>query len=128
MNAKPTRPAADSTPRLDEQALAKLRELDPDGKHGILKRVLQAYESSLQRQLALAVGARDRGDAKAVAEVAHTLKSASTSVGALALAARCIEIERAFRAGAALDLVVEVENLLTEGERALAAVRAMLHP
>jgi HPt (histidine-containing phosphotransfer) domain-containing protein len=54
------------------------------------------------------------------------LKSSSASVGALAFAARCAEIERAVRDGAPIDLSAEVENLLTEGEHALAAVRAIL--
>jgi HPt (histidine-containing phosphotransfer) domain-containing protein len=127
MNATPSGPAADDEPKLDAAAIKALRELDPDGKHGVFLRVLQAYESSLQRKLAELAGARGRGDAKAVSEIAHLLKSSSGSVGALAFAARCVEVERAIRAGRSIDLDAEVENLLTEGERALRAVRAMLH-
>ena len=114
-------------PQLDAAAIARLRELDPDGKHGVLVRVLQAFETSLQRQMQLAREARGRDDAAALGGIAHLLKSSSQSVGALALAARCVEIERALRAGQAVDVPREVENLLTEAERALTAVRAMLH-
>lgn len=125
MSSDPPRPAADVTP-LDALALQRLRELDPDGRHGVLQRVLQTFETSLQRQLTLAAEARTRGDAEAVGNIAHMLKSSSASVGALAFSARCAEIERAARGGTLTDLDAEVENLLTEGERALAAVRAML--
>lgn len=126
MSSDPPRQAAEATP-LDAQALQRLRELDPDGRHGVVQRVLQTFETSLQRQLALAADARTRGDAQAVGNVAHMLKSSSASVGALAFAARCAEVERAVRGGTLLDLDAEVENLLTEGGRALAAVRAILN-
>jgi histidine phosphotransfer protein HptB len=118
----------DPAPRLDAQALERLRELDPDGRHGVMQRVLQAYETSLERQLAKAAEARDRGDTSAIGAVAHMLKSSSASVGALAMAERCAEIDRAVRNGTLVDLGAEVETLLAEGRRALAAVRAMLRP
>jgi len=118
-------PSADE-PKLDAAALARLRELDPDGRHGVLTRVLQAFETSLLKQTTLAREARERDDKAALAGIAHLLKSSSQSVGALSLAARCVEIERAVRSGAVVDVSREVENLLTEAERALTAVRAML--
>jgi HPt (histidine-containing phosphotransfer) domain-containing protein len=123
MNDKPIPPAPVS---LDEQALARLRELDPDGRHGVLLRVMRTFESSLLRLLAQAVEARDRGDIAGLGSIAHTLKSSSASVGALALSAGCAEIEKAVRAGETADIGPRVENLLSEGERALVAVRAML--
>ena len=121
-------PKPDDVPKLDEQALVRLRELDPDGRHGVMQRVLQAYESSVERQLAKVVEARANGDIAAVGAVAHMLKSSSASVGALAFAACCAEIDRAVRAGTLLALGAEVETLLAEGGRALVAVRAMLRP
>lgn len=124
MNAKPTPPAAPL--QLDEQALGRLRELDPDGRHGVLLRVMRTYELSLLRLLAQAMEARDRGDIAAIGSIAHTLKSSSASVGALALSACCADIERTVRGGDTADIVPQVENLLSEGERALVAVRAML--
>ncbi len=124
MNATPTPPAAPL--QLDEQALARLHELDPDGSHGVVVRVMRVFETSLMRLMAQATDARDRGDAAALGMVAHTLKSSSGSVGALDLAALCAEIERAVRAGEPVDLASRVENLLSEAERALGAVRAML--
>ena len=125
MSAPPPRPP-DDAPSLDPQALQRLHDLDPDGRHGVVQRVMQTFDASLERQLQLATEARDRGDAAAVGGIAHMLKSSSASVGALAFSARCAEIERAVRSGAAVDLAVEGENLLTEGARARAAVRAIL--
>ena len=124
MTAQPSRPAA--VEPLDEQAIARLRELDPQGRSGLIARILQTYEASLLRQMAKLVEARDRADAKAVGEIAHTLKSSSQSIGALAMARVCGEIERALREPAGVDATPQAERLLAEGDRALVAVRAML--
>ena len=40
-----------ATTRLDDAALSKLRDLDPDGRRGVVARVLIAFESSLARWL-----------------------------------------------------------------------------
>jgi hypothetical protein len=111
---------------LDGSALARLRELDPDGRHDVVNRVLTAYETSLERLLAQLRVESEAADASVVAGIAHTLKSSSASVGALALAAACSDIERRLRAGAAGDLSADVQRLLAEGEAALRAVGAML--
>lgn len=113
-------------PTLDEQTIQGLRQLDPSGQHGLLGRVLRAYQTALRRQVVEMAQARDLGDAAQVAFVAHTIKSASASVGALALSAACQQTERRIRDGAGLDLGAEVENLLTLAEGALRAVEAML--
>jgi HPt (histidine-containing phosphotransfer) domain-containing protein len=111
---------------LDPGALARLRELDPDSRHGVLRRVLAAFETSLSRMLAqLSVQLQD-GDAEIVKGVAHTLKSSSASVGALALAQACAEVERRLRDGDTAGLHADVERLVAAGEAALAAVAAML--
>ncbi len=127
MNATPT-PGPAAPTQLDEQALARLRELDPDGHHGVMQRVLRTFESSLQRQMAQLVEARDRADANAIGNLAHTVKSSSAAVGALALSALCADIERQVRNGDTTGLGARVGQLLTEAEGALAAVRAMLRP
>jgi len=112
-----TGPSAPGVPpvTLDATALARLRELDPDGRHGVVVRVLEAFETSLGRLLGQLRDEPDAGDAAVVAGIAHTLKSSSASVGALALSARCAEIERRLREGA-------------DGEAALRSVGAMLRP
>ena len=133
MTLEPSRPGAPSggTPplaTLDAAALARLRELDPDGRHGVLTRVLAAVETSLARMLVQLRAELDVGDPDVVAGVAHTLKSSSASVGALALAASCATVERRLRSGAPGELHADVERLVTDGEAALRAVGAMLRP
>lgn len=125
----PAAPAAPVT--LDAVALARLAELDPDGRHGVVGRVLGAFETSLARMLVQLAAQREQGDAGVVAGIAHTLKSASASVGALELSATCREIEDRLRgrgapAAAGRELGVDVERLLAHGHAALEAVRAML--
>ena len=119
-------PGSDSG--LDAGALARLRELDPDGRHGVVPRVLAAFETSLSRLLAQLQAARDSGDAAVVASVAHTLKSSAASIGALALAQACAEVESRLRAGPSPDLAADADRLREQGQRALAAVGAMLRP
>lgn len=111
---------------LDERALAQLRSLDPDGRHGVLQRVLTAFETSLLRlQVQLAeLSAHD--DAKAIGDIAHTIKSSSASVGALVLSRLCAEAERAARAGELERLDNAVAGLRVESSRVLRLVRAML--
>jgi HPt (histidine-containing phosphotransfer) domain-containing protein len=114
--------------QFDPVALERLRELDPDGRHGVLQRVLTAFETSLSRMLVQLAAEREGGDAGVVAGVAHTLKSSSASVGATALSQACAEVERRLRTGEAGSLDGDIERLLSAGEGALATVRAMLRP
>jgi len=125
-----TVPSAPGVPpvTLDATALARLRELDPDGRHGVVARVLEAFETSLGRLLGQLRAELNAGDPAVVAGIAHTLKSSSASVGALALSARCTEIERRLREKADGDLRADVQRLLAEGEAALSAVGSMLRP
>ena len=125
----PSRPEPGATSaggaRLDEAALARLRELDPEGRNGVVARVLGAFETSLERyrqQLQEGGGV----EAKALVAVAHTLKSSSASVGALGLARLCEDIETRTRESGTAQRH-DVERLAGEVDAALAAVRAMLH-
>lgn len=108
---------------LDAQALARLQELDPGGKSGLLARVLATYTQSLQRLLEQWRSARAGADAQGLRHVAHTLKSSSASVGALKLSALCADIERRLREGPTQGLDAEFDGLADEGERVLAALR-----
>ena len=113
---------------LDERALARLHELDPDGRLGVVRRVMVAFETSLLRMTASLIEQQVRGDRRAVAAVAHTLKSSSASVGALALSAACAHTESRLRDDPQAPLAPEIEQLLTAAGSALVAVRAILHP
>jgi HPt (histidine-containing phosphotransfer) domain-containing protein len=128
MDARQPAPSAEGT-SLDEAALARLRDLDPEGRHGVVVRVLGAYESSLERQIAqLRVqeqAAVSPARTQAVAALAHTMKSSSASVGALLLARTCESLERRLRDGAAAQ-THDVAELIALGESALVAARTIL--
>jgi hypothetical protein len=111
---------------LDAAALARLRELDPEGRTGVVRRVLVAYEASLARAVVALQAAQAGGDTGEVGRVAHALKSSSASVGALALADECARVETLVRGRAAGDLGAAVLRMHAEGMRALAAVRTLL--
>lgn len=112
----------------DPVALERLRELDPDGRHGVLQRVLTAFETSLTRMLVQLAAESEGGDASVVAGIAHTLKSSSASVGATVLSQACAEVERRLRTGEPGSLEADIARLVQAGEAALVAVRAMLRP
>ena len=111
---------------LDEQALERLRELDPQGTNGLIKRVLKAFEGSLQRLLVQLQDARRQGDHAAIRHVAHTLKSSSASVGALELSRLCAEIERRIRQDETQDLDTPLDGMIAESGRVLAVLTPAL--
>jgi HPt (histidine-containing phosphotransfer) domain-containing protein len=108
---------------LDAGALAKLQALDPQGQAGLVARVIGTYVTSLQRLVAQFAVARAAGDATALRHVAHTLKSSSASVGALALSGLCAAVEQQVRDGAPADaLAPQLDALAAEAARVLAAL------
>lgn len=121
----PTEPPCAS---LDPAALERLRELDPDGSHGVLQRVLGTFETSLAHMLAQLAAQASGGQARAVADIAHKLKSSAAAVGAMTLSQTCAEVEQRQRLGAPAQLDADVRRLITDGELALQAVRAILRP
>jgi len=115
-------------PRLDPLALARLSELDPDGRHGVVNRVLAAFDTSLARMLGQLEAQADAPTAALVASIAHTLKSSSASLGALELARTCAEVEAKIRAGDTGSLQRDIGRLISDGQAALVAVGAILRP
>jgi HPt (histidine-containing phosphotransfer) domain-containing protein len=111
---------------LDAEALARLRELDPSGKSRLLERVLRAFETSAARLGEQFTDARARSDMQGIRHVVHTLKSSSASIGALALARICAEIETSIRTEALADLRPQLDAMDRELAAVLQAVTPML--
>ncbi len=126
MTATPPPPTVAGPPLLDAEALARLRALDPGGRMGVLHRVMSTYVASIDRSLAQLQAAADGDDAEAVSRLAHTLKSSSASIGAMAMSRACSEVERRLRAGLPGSLHDDVQRLLAEGQAAREAAAAML--
>ncbi len=103
--------------------LAVLRELvgdDPDTLHALTRQ----YAADLAATAAAITSAHALADPKALAELAHRLKSSSRSVGALVLGECCADLEHAGRGGDAEALAA----LLPVFEREAAAVLRELAP
>ena len=109
-------------PVLDAACMAELRALDPDGKAQLVKRVLATYQASLAKLVAQLQLARGEGAWDQVSRVAHTLKSSSASIGALALSSLCADIERLLRAGDSTSALPLIDGFQAEVQRVDAAV------
>ncbi|MDF1585500.1 response regulator [Marinimicrococcus flavescens] len=84
---------------LDRRTLDTLRELRRPGQPSVLGRAIHLYFGSTPGLVErLAQGAAS-GDAQAMVEATHALKSSSANLGALELAARCKTVEAMARAG-----------------------------
>jgi HPt (histidine-containing phosphotransfer) domain-containing protein len=111
---------------LDAAALARLRELDPDGRAGVVMRVMRTFDTSLTNTLANMERAGRVPDLAELRRLAHTLKSSSASVGALELSSACAQLESLARDNRAMEIVPVLQTLQNAGRQAQLAVRAML--
>jgi HPt (histidine-containing phosphotransfer) domain-containing protein len=101
---------------IDRQVLARLGDLDPDGRQGLIRRVLQTYESTLGRQLQDLAQARACADVQQLGRIAHTLKSSSAAIGATALAQGCAAIEQGTRTGACMPPEAALDALVAQAQ------------
>jgi HPt (histidine-containing phosphotransfer) domain-containing protein len=122
---EPSSPAVPRVVELDAAALASLRSLDPTGAAKLVQRVVGAFETSAARLLPQLDAAQAGGDWAGVRHVAHTLKSSSASVGALALSRLCAEVEGLIREGRHAELGGRVGQMAGEVQAVLAALRAL---
>lgn len=116
----PTR--GDDVAELDEQALARLGQLDPGGQKGLMRKVLATYRGTLGRLGGQVRDGLAAGDWPTVRLAAHTLKSSSASVGALELSRLCAQLESAARdaqSGPAEALAARVQRELDRVARAV---------
>ncbi|WP_431051105.1 Hpt domain-containing protein [Roseateles sp. L2-2] len=114
---------------LDDQALARLRELDPEGVNHLLDRVVAAFLKSLdQQEQVLAQGRDAPRDLNSLRHVAHTLKSAAASLGASVLSQRCAEIEALARSGREDGLADLIATVLDDIAAARLAMQQLVQP
>lgn len=112
-------------PVLDAASLDQLRALDPQGGT-FLQRVLQTYQYSLATQEDAIARAAAAADWMALSHAAHALKSASASVGALALSRLCAQIEQDVRDSRLDALAALVDQFRREAVRVHAAVAELM--
>ena len=111
---------------LDPVALARLRELDPTGENKLLERVLKAFQTAAARLTPQLQAARQANDRSTVRLVAHTLKSSSASIGAVALSQLCSELEVTIRNDTGEDIEPGIAAMTAALEVALQAITRQL--
>ena len=110
----------------DQEALRRLKELDPKGDNRLFERVATAFENSAGRLMPQLEDAISQHDMQGIMHVAHTLKSSSASIGALKLSHLCAEIETMIRRQTGDDLSTRLQEVPKEVERVLTGLRLLL--
>jgi two-component system, sensor histidine kinase and response regulator len=120
---------------IDGHALERIRTLNVPGKPDLLERLAAVYASSSATLVDVLRRAALTGDATALRQAAHGLKSSSHNVGAIELAKLCQEVElaasdhRLEMAEELVDrLILEHENVLQSLGRKAAAPAAANTP
>jgi signal transduction histidine kinase/CheY-like chemotaxis protein/HPt (histidine-containing phosphotransfer) domain-containing protein len=123
----PTRAAAEGdsvNPVLDVAFLEPIRELERQGREGVLTRMVEAFGPVSEKLVTQISDALEAGDAKGVREGSHSLKSSSRQLGGRRLGERCQKLEDLARDGdleSAAELVNAVLEELDHFRAALAA-------
>ena len=111
------RPAEDVQPvsvGLDRRALATIRSLDNSGGDAVLRQVIGIYLKNTPTLVQAMRCAADSGNAAALGEAAHSLKTSSFYVGAAGIGALCREIETNAKSSPSVDSAALVATLETE--------------
>ncbi len=123
--ALPTATHGRTIASLDAAAVSGLRELDPQGRNGLVERVVKAFQESLARLAPQLLSAVQSNDFTVIRHVSHTLKSSSASIGALRLSSLCAELEAAVRAGVTEGIAARVEAIRGEIENVKPALEQL---
>lgn len=91
---QPTTSHEEISPALDLKALDSIRALQRPNRPNVLASVLRKYLDNSRESVEALRAAIRSGDPAAVQAIAHRLKSSSAQLGALAVAARCKELEQ----------------------------------
>jgi two-component system sensor histidine kinase/response regulator len=122
-------PRAAATPAngsdvIDRQVLEQLRKVITNGKPELLTRVVKLYLTESPKLIQRLKQAAGAADAPAIANSAHSLKSSSANVGAMALSRYCADIEASARRAdtdEARRILARIESEHDSVQHALAA-------
>lgn len=110
---------------IDERVFVTLLD-SLGGDSDFLHELVEAYLTSTPQLLAGMRQAITAGDAAGLQRAAHSLKSGSASLGALAFAAQCREVEDMGKRGALADAEEKVGTLDAAYTEVMAALRTRL--
>lgn len=121
--SEPRRPT-DGLPVVDDEALERLRTLDPDGTAGFLTALARDFDQGFHERLDEMRAALRTGDAALLESAAHNLKGSAGLLGALALAERCRQLEQLAGRGAVAEGSSLVAGLAPEHRRVMKVIDA----
>ena len=110
---------------LDQACLDRLRAMQRPGRPSLLCRVVGLYLEASGERLRGLRSAAEAGDAETLSFAAHALKSESANVGATALAAMLLDLERAGKAGRLDGVLPLVERAEREHARVCDRLRQL---
>ena len=117
--------ADEDEPAIDQAAIDALRELEEPGSTELVTQLVSSFLASAERNLALLAAAVADGNAKALGQTAHSLKSSAATLGAVALAACYRELEKCGREGRVSDAPGHLRQARHEHQRAVLALREL---
>ena len=119
--------AAIEPPAINLSVIGTLRDLDENGSLGLAREVFSAFlETAGQQGVAQVQAAIHAGDAAALRQAAHALKSGAANVGAQILSGCYFELEKLGRDGHLGEAAAMLPRLLHEHRRALAQLQELL--
>ena len=111
---------------VDRKVLDQYRDIDPSGGQGLALRIVRIYidsSSEIWRGIEQAIAG---GDAEALRLAAHSMKSSTASVGAVALATLFRELEALAKTARMDEAGVLFASMQSEYARVLAALHEIL--
>jgi len=110
---------------LDARTLDGIRALQREGAPNLLRKIAGLYLDAAPGQIEQLHAAVKQGDAGAAQRAAHSLKSSSANVGALALSASFKEMEQMGRAGNTAGMAAHLASIKSEYARVAQALTAV---
>jgi HPt (histidine-containing phosphotransfer) domain-containing protein len=110
---------------LDQPTLARLLD-SLGGDVEFLKELVDAYLDSTPELFGTMRQAAATGDGPALQRAAHSLKTGSAGVGALALAAQCKQLEDVGRSGVLTGAGAQIDRVAAAYNEVEAALRAQV--
>lgn len=110
---------------LDMSVIESLRELGGDGDDSLFRELLELYLDDSTKQLKRLEQSLASGDLKVAERIAHTLKSSSANLGAVAMSRICLEMEMCGRKQSMEDMCALLDTTRAEHRRAVEALSAL---
>ncbi len=125
-SAAPQPATAPESAPINLDVIASLRELDDSGGMGLARELLQSFLEAADSGVAMIETALSAGNAKALGQAAHSLKSSTANVGAQILSGCYRELEKCAREGRIDDARASIDRVRREHARAVLQLREIL--